>query len=282
MQEATTSRRPLFVFLSILLLYIVLYAVNADLVVPDRWLETGSAIAATVFLGVPVFGIYFGSKLNWTPVKAGALLIGCLGFLAVLFLVPNIALPSTPLYGIIQIARLGWPFALGLLTTGLIKDKNLLLPIAVVLATVDVLAVFAPVGTVKQGLQNETIRPVFDALAIHVPEAGSHLPQAQLGPADPLFLGMFFYAVHKFKMRERATFLWVMPALIAYLFVVLALGDRSLFGISLGALPALLPMGIAVIVANYREFDPSKEEKWMIVAVSALCAAVLVYAAIIW
>ncbi|MBA3725471.1 MAG: hypothetical protein H0W86_03230 [Armatimonadetes bacterium] len=260
----------------------MLYVVNSELVVPDGWLEAGSVIAAVVFLGLPIFGIYFGSKLNWTPSKAAALFIGCLGFLALPFLVANFTYPTTILYGLIQIARLGWPFALGLLITGLIKDKNLLLPIAVVLATVDILAVFAPVGTVKQGLQSETIRPVFDALAIQVPDAGSSLPQAQLGPADPLFLGMFFYATHKFKMRERATFLLVLPALILYLVVVLALGHRSLFGISLGALPALVPMGIAVIVANFREFDPSKDEKLMIAVVSALCAAVLVYAAIIW
>ncbi|MGI8922738.1 MAG: hypothetical protein ACR2HJ_01640 [Fimbriimonadales bacterium] len=279
MQEAKTNRRPLLLFLSIVVLYLVLWVVNARLAVPIEWLRTGSIIASIVFIGLPIIGIYCGSKLDWTSLKALLSMASCLAILALL----GLGQTSEPvLVGVLQIARLGWPFALGILVTVLIKDKNLLLPIAVVIATVDILAVFAPAGTVKQGLESETVRPIFDALAFQVPKFGTIAPQAQLGPADPLFLGTYFHAVHKFKMRERATLIWVLPALTLYLLVVLAFGHQALFGISLGALPALVPMGIAVLAANFKEFDPSKEERLMIVAVSLLCLATLAAAAIIW
>jgi hypothetical protein len=168
------------------------------------------------------------------------------------------------------------------LISGLIKDRNLLLPIAIVLATVDILAVFAPAGTVNQGLESPTIRPIFDALAYQVPKAGTAMPLAQMGPADPLFIAMFLLAIHKFGMRFRKTILWMLPALAAYLLVVIAFGNETLFGFSLGALPALVPIGLVVAVVNAKEFRMSKSEAAMTIGVAALCCALLVALATVW
>jgi hypothetical protein len=103
-----------------------------------------------------------------------------------------------------------------------------------------------------------------------------------MGPADPLFIAMFLYAVRKFDMRFRQTLLWLIPALAIYLGIVLVFGDRSLWGISLGALPALVPIGIVVVAVNAREFKMSKQEAAMTAGVLAVCACLIVLLATVW
>jgi hypothetical protein len=103
-----------------------------------------------------------------------------------------------------------------------------------------------------------------------------------MGPADPLFLGMFFYAVHKFQMRAKETLLWMVPALALYLVVVLAFGSKTFFGISLGALPALVPIGAVLVLVNRKEFHLTREERISTIGVAVLCVAAIVAAFIVW
>ena len=193
-------------------------------------------------------------------------------FLAIVVLIRG---GGTLLEGLVQLARFGWPAALGFLISGIVRDKNLLLPIAIVLLTIDILAVFAPSGTVKQGLSSPTIRPIFDAMAYQVPEAGSARPLAQMGPADPLFIAMFLHALYKFRMNFRGTIVWLIPTLIAYLAIVLFAGDSKFLGFSLAALPALVPICIVVVALNARYFRPSKPELAMTVGVATVCAVLI-------
>jgi hypothetical protein len=277
-REGQKASRAAVSFLSVVALFLLLWMANAAITVPVAAIPAGNAIATILFMGIPVIGLYMGCRLDWTPFKAIATLVLCLAALAGLSLLATSPLST----GLMQLARLGWPMALGVLISSLIKDKNLLLPIAIVLAAVDFLAVLSPVGTVKHGLQSSTIRPVFDVLAFQLPKFGSITPTAQMGPADPLFLGMFFFAIHKFGTRSRETLLWMLPALVLYLSIVIVYGKSSVMGIPLGALPALVPIGAVVVAVNWREFSLSPSEKLMTAFVAILCVAAMIAAFISW
>ncbi len=278
------AKRPLAAFLLTVALFLGLWILNALLRVPVADVRIGSLVTAVVFISLPILAIYFGAALQWRPQVSLLVLVLCL----VVMWLCSVALHSVSgmqgafVSGLLQVGRIGWPMALGFLISGLVKDKNLLLPIAIVLATVDILAVLSPIGTAKHGLQSGAIRPIFDVFAFQVPKFGTVAPAAQMGPADPLFLGMFFYALHKFRMKAMATLLWIIPALALYLFIVLRFGSRTIAGISLGALPALVPIGIVIVAVNWGEFSLSREEKGMTLAVALLSSVLLIGAFLVW
>ena len=253
--------------------FVASWFINANLKLRLDWLPAVNALATVIFVGLPIATIAAAARIRWRPIGAAS---ACATFLAIVVLLRG---GGALLDGIVQLARFGWPAAFGFLISGLIRDKNLLLPIAIVLLTVDILAVFAPSGTVKQGLSSPTIRPIFDALAYQVPEAGSARPLAQMGPADPLFIGMFLHAIHKFRMNFRGTILWLIPALVAYLAIVLLAGDSNLLGFSLSALPALVPISIVVVSLNAKYFKPSRQELQMTIGVAIVCAALIAWLA---
>lgn len=269
-------RNPLGPVVLLLACFYAAWVVNAHLSIPLEALNAANIVATVVFISLPILIIAAAARLQWKTWAAITCLVVCLGIVA-------FARGGGPfLDGVLQIARFVWPAALGFLISGLIKDRNLLLPIAIVLATVDILAVFAPAGTVNQGFESPTIRPIFDALAYQVPKAGTAMPLAQMGPADPLFIAMFLLAIHKFGMRFRQTLLWMIPALAAYLLVVLVFGNETVFGFSLGALPALVPVGLVVGIVNAREFRMSKSESAMTIGVAAICCALVVGLVTVW
>jgi len=269
-------RKPLGLVALLLCCFYVVWVVNSHLSVPLQSLYAANVVATVVFISLPILIIAAAARLPWKPAVTIVCLVLFLGI--VLFVRPN----GPFVEGLLQIARFGWPAMLGFLVSGLIKDRNLLLPIAIVLATVDILAVFAPIGTVRQGLDNPTIRPIFDALAYQVPEAGKATPLAQMGPADPLFIAMFLLAIRKFGMRFRQTLVWMVPALAAYLLVVVKFGGETFLGFSLGALPALVPVGLVVGIVNAREFRMSRSEAAMTFVVAALCSALIVGLVTVW
>lgn len=265
--------------------FFVLWVANVFIPVPVEMLHAGTLISTAVFLAIPILALYYAGRLNWSPLRAAITLVVCLAVVGALALFQTKVhgqLQTAVYSGIFQMARIGWPLALGVLVASLVKDKNLLLPIAIVLATVDILAVFAPAGTVKQGLQSPAIRPIFDTLAYQIPKFGTATPAAQMGPADPLFLGMFFYAIHKFGMRARETLLWMLPALLVYLLIVLFFGGERFFGIPLGALPALVPIGIVIVAVNWREFALTRQEKAMTATLGILCLSAIAAAFFLW
>lgn len=162
-----------------------------------------------------------------------------------------------------------WTAGLGALLALLLKDRNMLLPVAAFLAGFDMFLVFAPTGPVQTLMAQAP--ETFRAVTYRVPTVGSPEPIAFVGPADFIFLGLFFVALHRFGMRTRETLIWVVPALLAYLFVVILFGDATLGPVSLGALPALLPIGLVVLLVNRKEFRLTRSEKaatWAVVALA--------------
>lgn len=77
-----------------------------------------------------------------------------------------------------------------------------------------------------------------------------------IGPADVLFVALFLSSVVMLKLEERATFRWMFLLLMAALAVV----ETTALPV-----PALVPMGIAVLIANARHAAFTRDEKYALI-----------------
>ncbi|HVT12253.1 MAG TPA: hypothetical protein VHE55_08295 [Fimbriimonadaceae bacterium] len=254
---------------------------------PLAWLPPINLSLAVLFLAVPIVALFFAGNANWTW-KTAAIFVG--GGIAVqigiILLGESVPMPG-PVAGILTAiaqAALGcWCAGLGALLATLIKEKNILLPIAIFLAAYDFFLVLTPWGFTQKLLK--VAQPVFTKVAAQIPVVsaapthGVARAGAYVGMADLVFLAMFFIALFRFRMRTRQTLYAVLPALIAYLLIVLLLGRYEVAGFSLGQLPALVPIGLAVLIVNWREFDLKKDEKLATAVLALLAVGFLVFAA---
>lgn len=244
--------------------------------VPKEALVPVNLTIAAIFLVLPVIAIFFAANHFWTSKLALWLLIG--GFAAQVAFSMLDALVfggkgvfSAVANGLAQAGLATWCVGMGALLATMVKDKNLLIPIAIFLALYDAFLVLTPIGFTQQLMQNT---PVLQAGGAQVPAAqvqatgGKAEVLAYVGPADLVFLGAFFVALFRFRMQTRTTLKWMIPALIVYLAVVLGTG---------WALPALVPIGLVLLFANWKEFRLTKEEWGSTALVTALGIALLVY-----
>lgn len=278
------ERRRGLLLLAVVVAFLALTWVAFSAPLPPQYLAPASVVATVLFMFLPVCGIFLAAGLGWTPKSAAVVLLA--GVAAVLLL-SNLQAGSVWLDGATQAAlqffRVAWPVALGILVGTLVRDKNLLIPIAVFLITFDILLVLAPRGPTRAMMQAPITRQAFETLAYQVPAPRSQAeepsvrpqPLAQVGPADSLFLAMFAFALYRFGMRVRKTFVWMAVALTLYLGVVIFAGGASIAGVPLKMLPGLVPMGIVVLAVNRREFSLSHEERRLVYGVVAVCALLI-------
>jgi hypothetical protein len=164
-------------------------------------------------------------------------------------------LPAAPwlrsfLASLVDVSRSLAAAGIGAFVASLIRDRNILLPATVFAAFADYLMVYTSIGTVNKALQTEQGQRVIRSMSAHVATAHPSIAAPTVGMADYVFLALFFACVYRFGMNERATF--------TAFFVALGL---SLFFVLTGhALPALVPMGLAFVAANFRHFRLSRSE----------------------
>ena len=149
-----------------------------------------------------------------------------------------------------------WCVGLGALLATLIKDRNIIVPIAIFLVFLDCFLVFSPLGLTQVLMK---AAPNFlPAIAAQIPVASHQAhgvkiaPGALAGPADFMFLAMFLVAIFKLNMQGKRTAMVVIPTLLVYMLIV------NLLHLSL---PALVPIGCVVLIVNWKEFQLSKDEK---------------------
>lgn len=274
--------------LSIILLLTLVLFITTLLVpfipVSIRWLTLGRIFSSAWFVSLPVFLLFYANSWRWS--SRSLIILFLFGIVCVfgasLFPHPKVIASEGIMKFDIAIrtafSGLGtilWSGTLGVFVARLIKDKNLLIPVAFVLATVDIIVTMMPFGTVQQILRTPGGRTAFEALAYKVPEFGLATPVAFIGPADLLFLSMFFCVVHRFGLNAKATLFATMPALVLYLWVVLFWGGKSLLGIQLNTLPALVPISLAILLSNINNFKLNLSEKIMTFAVAIFCVLAL-------
>ena len=145
---------------------------------------------------------------------------------------------------------------LGILLSPIIREPNVLLPVALVAMPIDYLGAMTAIGFTKQMVERhpEIVKP----LSVPVPSVGGAAhhaglaPIAFIGPGDVLFVAFFFAVALRLNMNVRGTFWWIYGLLTATMIYVLSPGS-----INVGA---LVPMGLAVLIANFSYFKLKREE----------------------
>jgi hypothetical protein len=253
--------------------------------VPVPMLDATNTVVTILFMVLPIVALFFGAGHEWDIKFAIAVVI-----VGVLFHVGGTELVKMAegpvakgvLRAAAQAGLVTWCMGAGAALATLLKDRNMLLPIAAFLALFDMWLVFAPEGFVQKAMSGGNAPISLEAAAYAIPRMFSDSAQdaaiakgyasdlAFVGPADLLFLGMFFVALYKFQMRPKETFRAIAPVLVIYLAIVLKFPDVWLGPIRLSALPALLPIGITVLWVNRKEFKLLPDERAITIGLLAL------------
>lgn len=280
---AAADRKPLLDALFLLIGLTVLRLMVQFVPVPLSMVQTVSLIISMVFVGLPIAALFRAAAFKWSIRAAAlALLLGLVLQFGLAFVAPMfVSGVAAVLHGFSQGGLVVWTLGLGVLLSQMVNDKNLIVPIAIFLALFDVWLVFVPEGPVGQIARgnNTTLATVAYQLPrpTNVPTDGRAVPLAYVGPADFLFMAMFFAVLYRFQLRIRQTAIWLTPVLICYLLTTLLFGSVRIGPISLGALPALLPIGAVVLAANYREFKFTAEEKLTTIVLTVVCLGLLAW-----
>ena len=192
------------------------------------------------------------------PAASGGLAAACV-VLGVLFY--RLSLPYGPYPPVGLEVGLGLTVTLactflGVLLSPIIREPNVLLPVALISMPIDYLGAMTAIGFTHDIVRRHPgiVKPI----SIPVPSVGgaaNHLglaPIAFIGPGDALFVAFFFAVVLRLNMNIRGTFWWIYGLLTATMLFVL-----SPWGFNIAA---LVPMGLAVLLANFRYFKLKREE----------------------
>ncbi len=138
---------------------------------------------------------------------------------------------------------------IGNLASYALREPNLLLPAALFSPLFDIWTVFW--GPTHQIVKKAP--KVVEAVSTSVPVPKGMLPFIPLvGPGDIAFLAIFFTVIYRFGMRDRLTY-WLMVPFVGFsMLLVLAFFPY---------LPGLVPMGLAVVAANWKCFKLTRQEK---------------------
>lgn len=160
----------------------------------------------------------------------------------------------------------------GILLSRIIREPNVLLPVALVAMPIDYLGAMTPIGFTQNAVANNPA--LVKALSVPVPSVGGggqhhgvlH-PIGFIGPGDALFMAFFFAVALRLNLNVRGTFWWMYGLLTATMLLVL-----SPVGFSIAA---LIPMGLAVLIANGRYFRLKREEVFATIYAAALVLALV-------
>lgn len=253
------------------------------LVFPPAVAAVLSMLSTVVFVGVPVYAMYRAASHEWEARHSLVFLaVGALLHIGGAVLARYVSGPANPaevvFMAIVQTGILCWTLGIGTLLSLKIGDKNLMIPIAIFLVGFDMFLVFNPDSPTRRMLEGapqvtqNVLATVPEAKSTESPKAGVR-DFAQVGPADLLFAATFFTLLFRFRMRARQTLLWLVPILVAYLLVVVFFGHVRLGPLSLALLPAMVPIGLTVLIVNAREFKLQGQEIVGTVFVAVLAAA---------
>ena len=202
-----------------------------------------------------------------------------LWFFTLFFVFPHKAWSDTvnaPLY-VLRPLLLGLTITLafgffGILLSRIIREPNVLLPVALVAMPIDYLGAMTPIGFTQNAVA--TNPALVRALSVPVPSVGGggqhhggiH-PIAFIGPGDALFMAFFFAVVLRLDLNVRGTFWWMYGLLTATMLLVL-FSDVNI--------AALIPMGLAVLIANGQSFKLKREEVFATLYAGLLILALVV------
>lgn len=249
----------------------------------DQLPKIGEHLLASVYFAALLYSLMRLTRAAaLLPVSAPTLLITGLALAAPMgaVLLSEKAQVAAPAWLNLTASNLFLPVGVALVGTAvgrIIRHPNTLLAAAGFAIFFDIVVV--TMGTVA--VLTQTGSSIISMVSVG---AGNALPQASaktwslitgvtIGPADVLFLSVFFASIYLLRLEAAATFRWVFGLLF------LALLEVEWIGFPV---PALAPMGIAVLIANGKHARFTAQEKRDLViggVFAAFCAAFIVYQA---
>ena len=268
-------------FLSGTALLMLLRFLSGTVRFPVAVIPALNVLLAISFLAIPIVSIALAARAPWRPAHA----FGLVAF--------GVAVQGFGIYatlhtgGVARVAAMSlgqgalqlWCVGLGALVATLVRERNILIPIAIFLAVFDLFLVLTPAGITQRVMKAapQILSNVGHAVPQALPQQRPDEPEpprpevtAYIGPADFVFLGAYFIALARFGMRLKETVRWMVPTLAAYLAFVLSTNI---------ALPALLPIGAVTLLVNRREFRLTRDEWASTGVVVALGLALLAWGA---
>jgi len=270
----SSKKYALQIFLIVLVILQVLRIAIGLTAFPLALVPALTIATTIVFVATPIFAVFYGAAYPWTP-KVATLFIAIgvpvqLG-LTLLAKTALLGFPALLAMSAAQVALFCWCVGLGALLATLLKDRNLLIPITIFLAVFDAFLIFAPVGFTR--IIMEKAPQVLPSVGASIPKIQTTVTAAPvgqfatIGPADFVFMGMFFIALFRFGMETRKTLMVLVPTVLAYLVL-------SAF---FGSIPLLPPIALTVLIVNFKLFKLTKDEWVSTAVVAALSIAGLIY-----
>lgn len=255
--------------------------------VPVSLIPFLSVVSTLVYIGMPIIAIYYAASYDWKTKTAFAFLVpGALVHVCTVLLL-QYALDEAG-FATVLVQALGqsgiliWTLGLGVLLAIFIRDKNLMIPVAIFLIGFDMFLVFNPSAPTARLMREGSFNA--QAVLMSVPqvkaegdESGTIESLAYVGPADLLFSAAFFTLMFRFKMRTRRTLQWLIPVLTLYLAIVIFFGTEMIGPLSLSMLPAMVPIGLTVLFVNRKEFKLQSQEVMGVFIVSMMAVALASY-----
>ena len=162
------------------------------------------------------------------PLASAGLAVLCAALWTFLALLPALHVLGPPLLilaGQSLAVAVGCTF-LGILLAPIIREPNVLLPVALVSMPIDFLGAMTPIGFTAHIVAQH---PDFvKHVSVPVPGVGSAThygglaPIGFIGPGDVLFVAFFFAVVLRLNMNVRGTFWWIYGLLTATMLFVLS------------------------------------------------------------
>jgi hypothetical protein len=155
--------------------------------------------------------------------------------------------------------------SIGYMVSLRVTDKNLLLPVVLFAAWIDLwTCTKGPVSTMMKRAPE-----LVNAVSVPIPQAGAgaFIPKFLIGPGDFLFAGLVFAVVSRLKMNGPRTF-WLVLGTMGLGMLAIATGLLNFF-------PALIMLAVGVVVANWREFKLSRQEMISTAVVAVVLGATL-------
>lgn len=175
-------------------------------------------------------------------------------------------LPQSDLLG--NIVLIVWATFLGRLVSRVVREGKLILPVAVVASLADIITVFWGVVAHVSRAAPEVAEAFSTTAPVEAPEGVPAPILSMVGIGDFLFLALFLAMTLRYSMQPAktlwATFAVMLLAPLGFLFAPVATG-----------LPGLPFLAAAVLWANRRHLDYTREEKRALVVGGLFVAALL-------
>lgn len=233
--------------------------------------ESTPAIIATTFASLFLILLFTVSLAR--VVHTGREWLALTAVCAAFIFIPSLRGMARYLHGLDGLMMAGLAVAAGVLISQLMKEMKILLPVAVMLALVDIYVVFGG-GLVTQATtgRNPQAQKMMKALTTNLPttqaKRGAAPLQLAVGFADFLFIALFFACFRRFSISSKRTFTALATVLALYMLVVAFTGTP---------LPALVPIAAVVIALNFRYFKYERSEMFALLYAGLIVLALFSY-----